>query len=63
VSTEEQARKSLYRDILNIVHEEAVFIPLTNGSVTIVAPKALQGISFKQTQYELPFERMSFATK
>ncbi|GBG09197.1 nickel ABC transporter, nickel/metallophore periplasmic binding protein [Paenibacillus agaridevorans] len=60
VSTDEETRKGLYKDILTIVHEEAVFIPLTNGSVTIVAPSDLVGISFKQTQFELPFERMSF---
>ncbi|GAB7055467.1 MULTISPECIES: nickel ABC transporter substrate-binding protein [Paenibacillus] len=60
LSTDEDARKALYKDILTIVHDEAVFIPLTNGSVTVVAPKDLQGISFKQTQFELPFERMSF---
>ncbi|MCF2945503.1 staphylopine-dependent metal ABC transporter substrate-binding lipoprotein [Paenibacillus tarimensis] len=60
VSTDEETRKSLYADILTIVHDEAVFIPLTNGSVTMVAPKQLQGISFKQTQFELPFERMHF---
>ncbi|MNE94581.1 Nickel-binding periplasmic protein precursor [compost metagenome] len=57
---EESDRKSLYADILNIVHEEAVFIPLTNGGVTIVAPHSLQGVGFKQTQYELPFEKMTF---
>ncbi|MNW58252.1 Nickel-binding periplasmic protein precursor [compost metagenome] len=55
-----ESRKALYADILNIVHDEAVFIPLTNGRVTIVAPKRLQGITFKQTQYELPFEKMKF---
>ncbi|WP_028544402.1 staphylopine-dependent metal ABC transporter substrate-binding lipoprotein [Paenibacillus taiwanensis] len=60
VSTDEQTRKLLYADILKIVHDEAVFIPITNGNVTLVAPKSLQGISFKQTQYELPFERMYF---
>ncbi|PZD97450.1 nickel ABC transporter, nickel/metallophore periplasmic binding protein [Paenibacillus sambharensis] len=60
VSTDEETRKSLYADILTVVHDEAVFIPLTNGSVTMVAPKQLQGISFKQTQFELPFERMHF---
>ncbi|TBL69899.1 staphylopine-dependent metal ABC transporter substrate-binding lipoprotein [Paenibacillus thalictri] len=60
VSTDEKTRKSLYADILRIVHDEALFIPLTNGSVTVVAPKTLQGISFKQTQYELPFEQMHF---
>ncbi|WP_392396865.1 staphylopine-dependent metal ABC transporter substrate-binding lipoprotein [Sutcliffiella horikoshii] len=60
VSTDEQTRKSLYADILTIVHEEAIFIPITNGSVTVVAPKNLNGISFKQTQFELPFELMNF---
>ncbi|WP_373229986.1 nickel ABC transporter substrate-binding protein [Cohnella sp.] len=60
VTMDEKSRKSLYADILKIVHDEAVFIPITNGNVTVVAPKNLQGISFKQTQYELPFERMHF---
>ncbi|MBW5446489.1 nickel ABC transporter, nickel/metallophore periplasmic binding protein [Cohnella sp. CFH 77786] len=60
VSMDESTRNTLYADILKIVHEEAVFIPITNGSVTVVAPKTLQGISFKQTQFELPFERMYF---
>ena len=60
VTNDDETRRSLYARILSIVHEEAVFIPLTNGSVTIIAPKALQGIAFKQTQYELPFERMYF---
>nr|WP_307847693.1 nickel ABC transporter substrate-binding protein [Metabacillus bambusae] len=60
VSTYEETRKSLYADILTIVHDEAVFIPISNGSVTVVAPKNLKGISFKQTQFELPFELMNF---
>ncbi|HZH58044.1 MAG TPA: nickel ABC transporter substrate-binding protein [Metabacillus sp.] len=60
VSTDEETRKSLYADILTMVHEEAVFIPISNGSVTVVAPKSLNGIAFKQTQFELPFELMEF---
>ncbi|WP_413379806.1 staphylopine-dependent metal ABC transporter substrate-binding lipoprotein [Paenibacillus taichungensis] len=60
VSTDEASRQSLYADIMKIVHDEAVFIPITNGRVTVVAPKNLDGISFKQTQYELPFEQMNF---
>ncbi|MNJ72706.1 Nickel-binding periplasmic protein precursor [compost metagenome] len=60
MSTEENTRKSLYADILTMVHDEAVFIPITNGNITIVAPASLQGIAFKQTQYELPFEQMYF---
>ncbi|MBU7592348.1 staphylopine-dependent metal ABC transporter substrate-binding lipoprotein [Metabacillus halosaccharovorans] len=60
VSTDEETRKSLYADILTMVHEEAVFIPISNGSVTVVAPSSLNGLSFKQTQFELPFELMEF---
>ncbi|MCR2806584.1 staphylopine-dependent metal ABC transporter substrate-binding lipoprotein [Paenibacillus soyae] len=60
VSTDGEARKALYADIMRIVHDEAVFIPLTNGSVTVVAPAELKGIAFKQTQFELPFERMGY---
>ncbi|WP_369997416.1 nickel ABC transporter substrate-binding protein [Paenibacillus sp. RC84] len=60
VSADEKTRRSLYADILTLVHDEGVFIPITNGSVTVLAPKNLKGISFKQTQYELPFERMYF---
>ncbi|MFB9325560.1 nickel ABC transporter substrate-binding protein [Paenibacillus aurantiacus] len=60
VSTDETARTSLYADIMAIVHDEAVFIPITSGGVTVVAPSQLQGIAFKQTQFELPFEHMHF---
>ncbi|MDX8345023.1 staphylopine-dependent metal ABC transporter substrate-binding lipoprotein [Rossellomorea sp. YZS02] len=58
VTTDEAKRKSLYKDILTIVHEEAVFIPISNGRMTVVAPKDLEGLAFKQTQFELPFEQM-----
>jgi nickel transport system substrate-binding protein len=60
MSTDEETRKSLYADILTTIHNEAVFIPISNGSVTIVAPEHLNKISFKQTQFELPFELMYF---
>lgn len=60
VSADEAIRKSLYADILTLVHDEAVFIPITNGNITVVAPISLQGISFKQTQFELPFEQMHY---
>lgn len=60
VSADEKTRRSLYAEILTLVHDESVFIPITNGSVTVLAPKNLKGISFKQTQYELLFERMYF---
>ncbi|RZI01660.1 nickel ABC transporter, nickel/metallophore periplasmic binding protein, partial [Staphylococcus condimenti] len=55
--TEQQEK---YRSILKTVHDEAIFIPISNGNMTIVAPKDLKDISFKQSQYELPFEQMKY---
>lgn len=60
VSKDEETRKSLYAEIMRTVHDEAVFIPISSGSVTVLAPKDLKGITFKQTQFELPFEQMYF---
>jgi nickel transport system substrate-binding protein len=60
VSMNEETRRSLYADILKIVHDVAVFIPISIGSVSVIAPKNLKRISFKQTQFELPFEKMHF---
>ncbi|MEL3971645.1 nickel ABC transporter substrate-binding protein [Rossellomorea oryzaecorticis] len=59
-ATDEETKKALYKDILTIVHKEAVFIPISNGSMTVVAPADMKGLSFKQTQFELPFEKMRF---
>ncbi|HGH0892767.1 TPA: nickel ABC transporter substrate-binding protein [Staphylococcus pseudintermedius] len=49
-----------YKDILTTVHDEAIFIPISHGGMTVVAPKDLEHISFKQSQYELPFEQMDY---
>lgn len=60
VSQDEETRTALYADIMTIVHDEAIFIPISNGSVTVIAPTNLRGLTFKQTQYELPFEQLYF---
>lgn len=60
VSQDEETRTALYADIMTIVHDEAIFIPISNGSVTVIAPTNLKGLTFKQTQYELPFEQLYF---
>jgi len=57
---DEEKRKALYKEILTTVHDEAVFIPITHGSMAVLAPNDLEGVAFKQTQFELPFELMHF---
>ncbi|RIL88070.1 nickel ABC transporter, nickel/metallophore periplasmic binding protein, partial [Staphylococcus equorum] len=54
----EQDKK--YHDILTTVHDEAIFIQISHGKMTVIAHKDLKGITFKQSQYELPFEQMDY---
>lgn len=60
VSTDETNRQKLYTQVLEKIQDDACFIPLTYTKSTIVAPANLKGISFNQSQYEIPFEKMSF---
>ncbi|GGI40267.1 staphylopine-dependent metal ABC transporter substrate-binding lipoprotein [Mammaliicoccus stepanovicii] len=59
-TTDKAKRQTLYDEILKTVHEEAVFIPISYGGMTVIAPEDLTGIKFKQSQYELPFEKMDY---
>lgn len=60
VSTDEVKRQELYTKVLNKIQDDACFIPLTDVQVIAVAPKDLKNITFNQSQYEIPFEKMYF---
>ena len=45
---------------LKQVDEEGIFIPISYGRMTVVAPKDLDKVSFTQSQYELPFNEMQY---
>lgn len=60
VSTDEVKRQELYTKVLNKIQDDACFIPLTNTQITVVAPTNLKNITFNQSQYEIPFEKMYF---
>ena len=57
---DEKARSKAYQQILKQVDDEGVFIPISHGSMTVVAPKDLKNVSFTQSQYELPFNEMQY---
>lgn len=56
----QQARSDAYRNILEQLDDESVFIPVSHGRMTVVAPKDLEGVTFTQSQYELPFNEMRY---
>ena len=56
----EDNRKQMYKDILTYIHSENIYIPLTYSVTKAVHTKALKGVDFNVSQYEIPFEKMYF---
>lgn len=52
--------QTLNKNILKQIDDEGIFIPISHGSMTVVAPKDLEKVSFTQSQYELPFNEMQY---
>ncbi|MEK5230649.1 nickel ABC transporter substrate-binding protein [Lysinibacillus sp. FSL K6-0232] len=60
ISTDEQARQELFTKILTTLHDEAVYIPLTYERNRAVFVDGLKNVTFNPSQFEIPFEKMSF---
>lgn len=60
VSTDEAERQELYTFVLTRLHEDAVYIPLTYECNKAIYTSNLEGVTFMQTQYEVPFANMYF---
>lgn len=57
---DQQERSNAYKGILKELDDESIFIPISHGRMTVVAPKDLKGVTFTQSQYELPFNEMQY---
>lgn len=60
IEPDTEKRKAMYRDILTYIHDSCVYIPLTFSRTKAVASGRLKGVGFCPSQYEIPFEKMSF---
>jgi nickel transport system substrate-binding protein len=60
VSTEEEKRKTLYREILTTLQNEAVYLPLTYKTLVKMHSKNLRGAEFTPIRQFVPFDRMSW---
>lgn len=60
ISTDEKERQALYRYVLETLHNQAVYIPLTYERNRAIAIKSLKGIEFAPSQFDIPFEKMHF---
>lgn len=62
VTLDDAERHRIAADILTRIHKSAVYVPLSFSRTKAVYSTRLQGVGFAVTQYEIPFERMSFIT-
>ena len=58
-TTDEGMRAALYKDILTTLHEQAVYLPLTNMTNIVVHRQDITDPGFGPTKYEIPFEGMT----
>lgn len=60
ISTDEAKRRELYQFVLERLHEDAVYIPLTYECNKALFTSELKGVHFGTDQYQVPFEDMYF---
>ena len=60
IEPSEEKRTEMYKEVLTYIHDEAVYIPISYSRTKAVHTKALKGVTFNPSQYEIPFEKMYF---
>lgn len=63
ITPDENLRQQLYTKLFTTLADEAVYIPLTYSRTKAIHSKNVQGVTFNPSQYEIPFEKMSFDKK
>lgn len=59
-TTSEEERQKLFGEVLTILHEEAVYIPITYETNKAINRKDLKGVDFEISAYEIPFYDMYY---
>ncbi|GDY25884.1 nickel ABC transporter, nickel/metallophore periplasmic binding protein [Agarivorans sp. Toyoura001] len=58
-ATNEQERQAHYSYVLETLHNQAIYIPLTYEQNRAIFNKKLEGVGFNPSQFEIPLQRMS----
>ena len=58
-SVDEQDRQNKYTYVLETLHNEAVYIPLTYERNRAIFNKRVKNVGFNPSQFEIPFDRMT----
>jgi nickel transport system substrate-binding protein len=57
-AVDETERQELYTYVLETLHEEGVYIPLTYERNRAVFSSKVQNVTFNPSQFEIPLDRM-----
>lgn len=57
--TDETKRQNDYKEILTYINDQCVYIPLSYSRTKAVSSASVKGVKFNDSQYEIPFEKMS----
>lgn len=60
IEENEEKRQEKYKNILEYIHNQNVYIPISYSRTKAVFKATLKGITFNPSQYEIPFEKMYF---
>lgn len=61
VSTDEEIRRDLYRRVLTVLHDQAVYLPVSHPTAILAHGPKLTGVGFGATKHELPFAAIGAA--
>lgn len=59
ITTREEQRQQLYRDILTTLHEQAVYLPISYSTNLAVLHRNLSGFEFMPQAYQVPINKLS----
>ncbi|MFY9075676.1 nickel ABC transporter substrate-binding protein [Malaciobacter mytili] len=60
IEENKQVRQKKYKEILEYIHNQSVYIPLSYSRTKAVHKTTLEGVTFNPSQYEIAFEKMYF---
>ncbi|UYO62904.1 nickel ABC transporter substrate-binding protein [Acetobacterium wieringae] len=61
IESDDSKRADMYKEVLTYINDQYVYVPISYSKTKAVGIKGLEGVSFNDSQYEIPFEKMYFS--
>lgn len=58
VESDDITRKNNYKEILTYISDQCIYLPISYSRTKAIATSQLKGVTFNDSQYEIPFEKM-----